>query len=370
MCQWAENLNTVLVVGLGDVGAHLLEISACAPSLAKTCVTDKNEELSRAKIYGAVGGAIHRGFCPIVDFVSLDIMDVDACAKRLEEIEPDVIVSAAAVNPRRPLYAHEELSEAGFAPWLPLHFTPVFKLMKAITKARLKTHVINCSFPDAVNCILDKLDMAPTVGAGNCDLFIPQLRSFVANRFRVSVGDVTIYFVGHHSLIHALGADRETLGCPYYLKILVNDKDVTSLFDTGRLLVESTKYMPKGHDNRFLVASSVFKNMLCILGDTKELTYAPGVEGLPGGYPTRLSREGARIDLPDGLTRREAIGINEESQKLDGIERIESDGTAVFTKRTAEIIKRVLGYECNEFRPEESEEQARELLLACDRFTA
>lgn len=119
-----------------------------------------------------------------------------------------------------------------------------------------------------------------------------------------------------------------------------------------------------------IVAASAVKNILHILNDTNELTYAPGPEGLPDGYPTRLSREGARIALPAELPRQEAIRINEESQKFDGIEKIRDDGTVVFTQKAVEIMHELLGYDCSQLKPEESETKAKELMAAYDRFTS
>jgi len=369
-------LNTVFIVGLGDIGEHILELLTRVPNVSKIYASGRREEKCMRKVYSAVSGAIHQGFCPKVNFIRLDLNEIDRTAEILKKIKPDVIVGAVSIKtwwaPQAdiPQDVFKKLDEAGFGPWLPFHFTLVYKLMKAVKKAKVSTHVINCSFPDAVNSILGKLDMAPTVGIGNCDLFIPWLRKIVADKFNVSIKDVSVYFVGHHFLVHALGAYQSTCDCPYYLKIMVNDKDVTNQFNLDKLLIESNRYMPKGRDDHFIVAASAVKSIMCILNDTNELTYAVGSEGLPGGYPTRLSREGAKIDLPDGLTRRDAIRINEESQKFDGIEKIENDGTVVFTRKATKIMSELLGYKCDKLKPEESEEKAKELLSAYNKFIA
>jgi len=369
-----DDLNTVFIVGLGDIGEHILELLTRVSNVSEIYASGRREEECMRKVYSAISGAIHQGFYPRVNFVKLDLNDIDITAETLKEIEPDVIVSTVALKtwwaPQAdiPQDTFKKLDEAGFGPWLPLHFTLVYKLMKAIKKAKVSSHVVNCSFPDAVNAILGKLDMAPTVGIGNCDLFIPWLRKIVADKFKISIKDVSVYFLGHHFLVHALGAYQSTCGCPYYLKIMVDDKDVTNQFNLDKLLIESNRYMPKGKDDHFIVAASAVKSIMCILDDANELIYAPGAEGLPGGYPTRLSREGAKIDLPEGLTREEAVRINEESQKFDGIEKIENDGTVIFTHKAIKIMSGLLGYKCDKLKPEESEEKAKELLSAYNQF--
>ena len=82
-----------------------------------------------------------------------------------------------------------------------------------------------------------------------------------------------------------------------------------------------------------------------------------------------MSARGAEVVLPDGLTKEEAIKINEEGQKLDGIEKIMSDGTVVCTDHSAEIIKEVLGYDCKELKLDEAEKKSKELRSAYERLT-
>lgn len=372
----AQKLNTILVVGLGDIGEHILEFLVRIPEISKIYGADRNEPRFRSKIYSALSGAIHQGFYPQVEFLSLDLNDIDSTARTLSEIEPDIVVTSAALKTwwapqaSMPFEVFRKLDEAGFGPWLPLHFTLVYKLMKAVRKSGIETHVINCSFPDAVNAVLGKLGMAPTVGLGNCDLFLPWLRKIVADRLSVPVSDVQLYFVGHHFLVHALGAYQSTLGCPYRMNVVVGDRDVTNLFNPDKLLIDANAHMPKGKDDHFIVAASAVKNVMGILQDTNQLAYAPGPEGLPGGYPIRLSREGAKVELPAGLGRREAIRVNQDSQLLDGIERIEDDGTVVFSAKANQIMSELLGYQCTRLAPEENEVRAKELLAAYDLFVA
>jgi len=100
---------------------------------------------------------------------------------------------------------------------------------------------------------------------------------------------------------------------------------------------------------------------LGILNDTNEITHAPGPEGLVGGYPVRLNREGAKVFLPEGVSRERAIQINEEAQKWDGIEKIKEDGTVVFTDIAYNTFKELLNYDCKELKVAEIEDRANEL---------
>ena len=75
----------------------------------------------------------------------------------------------------------------------------------------------------------------------------------------------------------------------------------------------------------------------------------------------QVDRNGGRVVLPKGLTMEEAIRINEEGQRYDGIDRIDEDGTAIYTEKSVEIMKKMVGYDCKVMKLEETEEQSKEL---------
>ena len=158
------------------------------------------------------------------------------------------------------------------------------------------------------------------------------------------------------------------MGGPFYVKVIVEGTDVSDQWPNERI---TQLYQEAGYGvitqyksslvDQMRTASSFLKHVLAIYYDTGKVhTCVTGVEGLPGGYPARLSREGAEIVLP-GISREEAIRINVEGGKIDGIEKIKDDGTVVFLDRNVEHMRQVLGYECKELKPSESEERAQEL---------
>jgi len=64
----------------------------------------------------------------------------------------------------------------------------------------------------------------------------------------------------------------------------------------------------------------------------------------------------------------EAVKINEEAQKFDGIEEIKDDGTVVFTEKSVSIMREMLNYDCEELKLEESEDRAMELRALYNSF--
>ena len=93
------------------------------------------------------------------------------------------------------------------------------------------------------------------------------------------------------------------------------------------------------------------------------MTHAPGPQGLSGGYPVRLSGSGAQVVLPSGVTMEEALTINEIGQRSDGVERIDDDGTVVYTERATAIIKDVLGYDLLPLPFDECDARAQDLIV-------
>jgi hypothetical protein len=144
---------------------------------------------------------------------------------------------------------------------------------------------------------------------------------------------------------------------------MINDKNVTPKIKQEELLanVVTLGKRPGGIQAHPVVASSVCRIMLGILFDTHELGHAPGPNGLPGGYPIKLSAKGVEVFLPEDLTLEEAIKINNEAQAFDGVESIEEDGTVMITDQSAAIFKKLLDFDCKSHTVQGCEAKAREL---------
>ncbi|MFV2045454.1 MAG: hypothetical protein ACC700_19755, partial [Anaerolineales bacterium] len=216
-------------------------------------------------------------------------------------------------------------------------------------------------FADSSNMILARRGLAPTIGLGNIDLIVPRIQLGVAKRLDVPIRNVTVYAILHH---HHFGCfKRGAIDLPaYFLRIMVGDQDVTKNFDADQLLHEVVQDYLSGEHLNPVVAASGVKNALALLFDTGLLTHSPGPQGLPGGYPVRLSANGAEVFLPAGVSLEQAIAINEVGQRADGIERVEEDGTVVFTDEAAQILQEVLDYDLAPLKFDECDERAEELV--------
>jgi hypothetical protein len=118
---------------------------------------------------------------------------------------------------------------------------------------------------------------------------------------------------------------------------------------------------PAGRHGQYVVAASSVKNILAIYNDTGELTHAPGPQGLEGGYPVRLSRKGAGVVLPKGMTLEQARELNLKAQQFDGIKEIKGNGDIHVTEEAHATFKEMLHIDCNAVTLEDSFDQAMEL---------
>ena len=360
-------LDSILIIGsAGSVGHDMMYQIASMGLPIKVIGADVDEAKGRFEIEESLHVAHNFGFYPELSFEKIDLFDIDGTAEFLKEHRPRVICNLASLGSWwiTRLLPPEDYKKVGpVGPWLPNHLTLAHKLMLAVKKSDIETSVVNGAFPDATNVVLSKIGLEPTCGGGNMDLGLGRVKRIIARSMKVPFRSVQLYGVGHHGAYYTARMDG-----PYYVRIIVDGEDVSDEWPNERITKlyqesgygEVTQYKSALVD-QMRTASSFLKHVLAIYYDTGEVhTCVTGVEGLPGGYPARLSREGAEVVLP-GISLEGAIRINEDGGKIDGIEKIKDDGTVVFCEKNVENMREVVGYECEELKPSESEERAMEL---------
>jgi hypothetical protein len=357
----------VLIIGLGGVGSWALEFLARTEGISQITVADLNEELGRKKLQTVMSGAALQGYYPHLEFVRMDLGDVDATAETIARLQPELILNCATLQTWWVRYHQltpekaQRLSAAGPGPWLPTHMALARKLMLAVRASGWQGFVVNSGYADCSNAVLAKQGLAPTIGLGNTDLLMPGIQRGVARRLNLPAQTVTVFAVLHHYHYrcfshHATGAP------PYFLRLMIGDRDVTRDFDTDQLLHEAVRSLVSSEHLNPLVAASGIKNALALIRDTGLLTHSPGPQGLPGAYPIRLSAAGAEVFLPVGLTLEGAVAINETAQRGDGIERVDEEGTVFYTEEAVRIMKEVLGYDLAPLTFDDCDKRAQELV--------
>ena len=368
----------VLIIGLGDVGGWALEFLARSPGVDTIAVTDIRADWGEYRTNLAAIGAAMSGQDKSFEFHQVDLSEVSQTSDVLAKAKPDVVINVSSLlSPRS---VTEQLSkihgEAGkqaraaltIGAQLPWHLAPAYSVMKAKEESGLDIPVVNVSFADVVNPMLWGAGVGAVCGAGNCEHLAYEIRRAVAVEHERPQDSVQVFLVsGGSAMLHA-GPGK----LPYFLKITVDGRDVTSSYDAKALIesaIESRFFRGEGQAPLFSTpAASAVKNALAIAHDTRALMTVNSPLGLPGDYPAILGARGAELALPDELSRGEAEEIGRPALPVFGFSAIEEDGTAVYSDESRDRLKDLLGYDCPRIHPSEAWARARELMQAYQRF--
>jgi len=362
-------MEKIILVGVGNVGQHLLEFAARENDEFEWIVADINEEKARWACNNAEIGAAHHGQHPKFHPMKIDLFEIEKTTELIQRERPAAIVNCTVLHTwhlirQLPKDLYAKISSAGLGAWLPCQLTLGMNLAQAIKDSGLSPYYINSSLSCITNPVLGKIGLAPTIGIGNVDLIAPAILTYIAQKTGVPRYNIETYLVCHHQhWVYPREAGYKP-GAPYFLKIMIAGEDVTKQFDTDKVMYEAVKLYPPGIDFTTVSASSALKNLKAMVFNQGLRTHSPGPNGLPGGYPVRLSAKGAEIVLPPEIALEEAIKMNEKSGRLDSIEEIQNDGTVVFTDYAYNIMKETLGFDCRSFQPSEAKELAFEQ-MAC-----
>jgi hypothetical protein len=357
----------MLFVGLGNLGSQIFDLFLLrAIGNHQFLVAGRNQEYLKERTNLSLFAATQLGVYPDITYTYMDVSNIDQTAQTISSFNPDIIFCAVTAQRwltiqdlPKPIF--ETLLRAQPGPWLPLTLLPVYQLMQAVQQSGVDTQVINGSFPDTINAILGKIGLAPTIGIGNLANTIPAVRRSIALQLKEPVEHVGVLFFGHHYVHHRLLSDGNTGGARFHLTALVNGEDLTHLLDIKSIFDLLSTTLRMREYTQLLTAASAMTVLETMIDHTGNTLHAPGPNGLVGTYPIRISTTGIEVVLPQGLALEEAIRINEDGQKLDGIERIVEDGTVYFTERNMAILKDTLGYECRRMPLSEVEQWAAEL---------
>lgn len=364
-------MESILITGNGDLGARAAEMLARMDRPWRIILASRDEDRLVRAVNGIRYSASASGSPAVIEAQRLDLMDHAETCELLRRVRPSVILQAAILRPwwtgeRLPEPNRRLFFEAGFGVWLTVALVLPLQLMRAVAVAAPRTPVVNAAFPDAVNAILARRGLQPTVGLGNVDLLQWKLRRAASLLLGVPEDRVDVLTVAHHHHFAAISRGIEVEDEPH-VTVMV-DGDTVPLGDRRRLLAIASRECrtPAGAGVNHLAAASGTRLVAALLGDRWVEAHAPGPEGLPGGYPVRVGLGEARVKLPPGVTVAEAVRINEHAQTLSGIQRVDEDGTVWFAERNAALVHQAVGFDCRRLRVEEAPERALELIRRID----
>ncbi|HYZ77243.1 MAG TPA: hypothetical protein VE596_07695 [Gaiellaceae bacterium] len=356
---------TVLVIGLGDLGTRVLDALARLPEIERLVGAGRDEERGRARAGQAAFVAELLGGPRRVEFERVDLVDVAAAASLLRRLDPDLVVTAASRHTWWLPFADERVDAMPMGVWLPLQLVLVRRLMEARREAGVAARVLSLPYPDGVGPALAPFGLAPELGAGNVAETAPKLALLAAHEAGVARDEVRVRLVMHHAAQRVAFGDDEAEEAPWTAEVRVRDEPLPR--ERVERLFRAPWPLPSGRDTHELSAAATAHAVRALLREEPTATHAPAPNGLPGGYPVRLSRGRVELDLPEGLELTEAIALNERAAAFDGIERIELDGTVVLTAATAEAAEKLLGLRLERVGPHEMNDVADELVARTPR---
>jgi len=357
---------TVVVIGLGDLGTHVVHALAQL-RLGRLVAVDRTRDRAdrvagqAAVVAGLCGGAQRVQGC------AGDVGDVEATAGLLGRLDPDLVVMAASRHTWWRTRAG--LAAIPYGAWLPLHVGLVRSLMQARRESGSTVPVVCLPFPDAVGPVLRPLGLAPELGAGNVAEVAAKLTVLASVAGGTVLADVSVRLIAHHAVerfafaaFGELAGDEQLAGGgspPYRAAVEVGGEPLAP--DRVRQLFATFHPLLEGRDTHAMTAAATAATVAATLGDRPRRIHVPGPGGRPGGYPVLASAGRVELDLPPGVSEEEAVAINATAARWDGIERIADDGTITFTREVAEVTERDFGWRLQRVGPGELDAVAAEL---------
>ena len=357
----------LLLVGAGNLCLQILKI--LAPKNAFEFVVLGRDEESTIRLCNLVAlSCAQLGQYIAIKPVIADLTDIAKVTRVLREEAPDMLVNCASLQSWRvitelPKPAFEQLDQAQFGPWLPMHLTLMHGLMQAVKASGIAAITVNAAFPDAVNPILSRVGLAPDIGVGNVANLIPAVRCAIARLLECAPVDVQVRLYAQHFFSHYVPRGGLPPRASYRLFYEVKDRPVLPRLPAEAIFstVRSEFRRLGGIDGQFLTACSAVTVIEGLFSPTPVLAHAPGPLGLPGGYPVWLHDGRIQVQFSEACPQDEAVRINSICQGQDGIDEIHCDGSVTYNPQCMAVMQAMLGYSKKTMAIEQSAEFAHEL---------
>ena len=157
----------IMIVGVGNLAGYILNTLVQFPQTSNLILASRNEETLRQKANLALFTASQFEHYPKIDWVIIDLNQIEKTAETIAQIKPDIILNCATMQSWReiaklPKQAYVKLDQAQYGPWLPMPLMLNYQLMQAVKLTDLDIKVLNAAFPDGVNPVLGKVGLNPT----------------------------------------------------------------------------------------------------------------------------------------------------------------------------------------------------------------
>jgi hypothetical protein len=321
----------VLVSGTGSFAARIVfDIASTAARPVRVTVAGRNPERLNWLVTAANARAAIFDRCARFRALQIDLLQPDAPARLIAETEPKVAVQAASVQTSAVIATtgdawSELVREGGLSATAVSQALISSRVASAITASGRSIALINCSFPDVVNGIITALGHKVVSGMGNVAI----LSTVFAGARDIEHGRIKV--LAHYqnlSPFRAMAAERT--GKPP--RVWIDGAEIADVYGE----FTDVKLTPEPVID--VSGASGVPLILALVHGEKWFGHAPGPNGLPGGYPVRLSAGALALALPSGVADDEAIAWNSTFEAVHGLV-VEHDGTIRYTGKLYQALK-------------------------------
>lgn len=260
----------------------------------------------------------------------VDLLAPGAADRLVETTAPRVIVQAASAQASAVIARSGDawsrlVAEGGLSATALTQSQITMAMARANTRAGSRAALINCAFPDVVNAMVAAQGHAILSGMGNVGI----LSSVFAGALDLDPARLKV--LAHYQTLapfRRAPGDRAGARAP---RVWIDGREIEDVFAR----FAGVKLTPEPVIDISGATGVPLIQALCAGAPWRG--HLPGPEGLPGGYPVIVSEARAALDLPNGLTRGEAIAWNAAFEASGGL-IVEADGAVRFCGRLRELL--------------------------------
>jgi hypothetical protein len=326
------SLQTVLVFGTGAFAARIVfDIAATADRLVRVVIAGRNPDRLSWLVTASAARAMI--FARPANFVArqCDLLDKEEVDTVLSTERPTVVVQAASVQTSSVIATTGDawsrlVAEGGLSATAVFQALLSTRVAASISGLGLDTRLVNCSFPDVVNPIIEALGHRVACGIGNVAILS---NVFAAISGLVEPGRLKV--LAHYQTIAPWRRPPEARVGPAP-RVFVDDIEVDNVFakfQAARLTPEPAIEI-SGASGVPLILTLTSGGTWC--------GHVPGPNGLPGGYPVKVREGIVDLDLPARVSREEAVAWNSRFEETNGLV-VDRTGWAQYTGRLRDLLR-------------------------------
>ncbi len=324
----------ILISGTGGFAARIaFDIAATAREPVEVIIAGRNLERLNWLRTAANARAALFGTSARFTTHAIDLLAPDASDALLAATSPRIVVQAASIQ------TSQVIAQSGNA-WTRLvaegglSATAVFQALissrvaAAITRAGKPATLVNCSFPDVVNGMIRAMGHDVACGMGNVAI----LSNVFAGSAATPAGAKVKVLAHYQNLAAWRRRPEERGGRPP--RVWLDGEEVADVYARFADIQLTPEPVIE------ISGASGVPMLLAMAGGRNWRGHVPGPNGLPGGYPVRLTGGSLVLDLPDDVAEAEAIAWNASFEAENGLV-VTPEGQVEFTGILGE---RLAGY--------------------------